>query len=364
MKIITIVGARPQFIKAAMVSRAIIEHNKHNDNKIEELILHTGQHYDHNMSQIFFDELNLPKPHWQLQCSNLQPEEMAPKIKSAIANEKADFVLLYGDTNSTLAGALAAEQLNIPIIHIEAGLRSFNNAMPEEHNRIETDRRSAMLFCPTHTAIEHLKNEGIDKDVFLTGDVMYDAALLFSSIAQEKSGIIKKLNVHPKQFLLATVHRAENTNDKDNLQRILNAFKKIASDQLPIIWPIHPRTRNIIDNDDNLCETLKDNANVITTEPISYIDMVMLEKNAKLILTDSGGVQKEAYFHKTPCITLRNETEWTETVTAGWNVIVGTDTQKITDSINHKFECKEICEYGTGDAANQIVETICKNAFL
>lgn len=364
MKIVTIVGARPQFIKAAMISQAIIQHNNDGMAHIDELILHTGQHYDPNMSQIFFDDLNIPKPKWQLSCSNLKPLEMSYIIEDTIANENADFVLLYGDTYSTLAGALAAERLKTRTIHIEAGLRSFNNNMPEEFNRIETDKRSYMLFCPTKTAIDNLRNEGLTRNVFLTGDVMYDSAIQFSQIAQEKSRILGQLNLKPKKFLLTTVHRAENTDNVVNIKNIILALTQIATTNEPIVWPIHPRTQKTIYGNDELNDILKSNNNIITIPPISYIDMVMLEKNAKLILTDSGGVQKEAYFHKTPCITLRNETEWTETVTAGWNVIVGTDTQKITDSINHKFECKEICEYGTGDAANQIVETICKNAFL
>ena len=359
MRILTIIGARPQFIKAAAVSRAIGEHNKRGGNRIDEFILHTGQHYDHNMSQIFFDDLEIPKPAWLLNCSATMPEPMSEEIVATVKGEKFDCVLLYGDTYSTLAGALAAENLQIPVAHIEAGLRSFNNAMPEEHNRIETDRRAEWLFCPTRTAVENLVNEGREKNVFLVGDVMYDAALMFAGIATKKSDILARLNLRHKGFYLATIHRAENTNT-ENLNRIFSALSDIATAETPIVLPLHPRTRNVIDSDARLKAKAFGNTAIKIIEPANYLDMIMLEKSASLILTDSGGIQKEAYFHQTPCVTLREETEWVETVTAGWNKIVGTDAEKIKSAINSPFAKQPITDYGSGDSAQKIIEILCQ----
>ena len=362
MRILTIIGARPQFIKAAAVSRAINAHNKSGGCRIDELILHTGQHYDHNMSQIFFDDLEIPKPAWQLNCSAMMPEPMSEEIITTVKGEKFDCVLLYGDTYSTLAGALAAENLQIPVAHIEAGLRSFNNAMPEEHNRIETDRRAEWLFCPTRTAVENLANEGRTRNVHLVGDVMYDAALMFAGIASRKSDILTQLNLRDKGFYLATIHRAENTNI-EKLTEIFSALSDIATTETPIVLPLHPRTRNVIDSDACLKAQAFGNTAIKIIEPANYLDMIMLEKSAKLILTDSGGIQKEAYFHQTPCVTLREETEWVETVTAGWNKIVGTDAEKIKSAINSPFAKQPISDYGSGDSAQKIIEILCNGNY-
>lgn len=362
MRILTIIGARPQFIKAAAVSRAISTHNKLGGNRIDEFILHTGQHYDHNMSQIFFDDLEIPKPAWLLNCSAMMPEPMSKEITDTVKNEKFDCVLLYGDTYSTLAGALAAENLQIPIAHVEAGLRSFNNAMPEEHNRIETDHRAKWLFCPTTTAVENLTNEGITRNVHLVGDVMYDAALIFAGIATKKSDILTRLNLRHKDFYLATIHRAENTNT-ENLTRIFSALSSIATDGTPIVLPLHPRTRNVIDSDACMKAKVFGNSAIKIIEPANYLDMIMLEKSARLILTDSGGIQKEAYFHQTPCVTLREETEWVETVNAGWNKIVGTDAEKIKSAIESPFAKQLITDYGSGDSAQKIIEILCSGNY-
>ena len=253
MKIITIVGARPQFIKASMISKAIIDFNKKiGYEAIRELILHSGQHYDENMSRIFFDQLSIPRPQWILEGKDQSINQLCEMIYPIICKEQPDYVLLYGDTNTTLAGALAAEKANIKIIHIEAGLRIFNMNMPEERNRIETDRRSTLLFCPTSTAVKHLKNEGITQNVFQVGDVMYDSALYFAEFTKTHSNILETLNIKPKKFNLATIHRAENTNDTSSLYEILLAFNKIATQNTPIILPLHPRTKTII-NQNIIC---------------------------------------------------------------------------------------------------------------
>ena len=359
MKILTIIGARPQFIKATVISRAIRLHNEASNVSIEEKILHTGQHYDHNMSQIFFDDLGIPRPTWQLDCCLMAPFPMSEKIIQSIGDESFDCVILYGDTNSTLAGALTAEKLHIPIAHIEAGLRSFNNLMPEEHNRIETDKRSKWLFCPTQTAVKNLQNEGVTENVHLVGDVMYDTALLFGETAECKSNICNQLQLKKKGFYLATIHRAENINVQ-NLFNILTAFSSIASEQKKIVMPLHPHTRSFISQNETL-QNLCNNPNLLIISPANYLDMIMLEKSADIILTDSGGIQKEAYFHKTPCITLRNETEWIETVETGWNVLVGTNVEKIKDAIHYPFTYKPIPDYGTGDSSQKIVQILCSD---
>ena len=362
MRILTIIGARPQFIKAAAVSSAINAHNRQGGNSIDEFILHTGQHYDHNMSQIFFDDLAIPKPAWQLNCSAMMPEPMSEEITATVKSEKFDCVLLYGDTYSTLAGALAAEKLQIPIAHIEAGLRSFNNSMPEEHNRIETDRRANWLFCPTRTAVKNLADEGVTRGVHLVGDVMYDAALMFADIASKKSDILTHLNLREKGFYLATIHRAENTNS-EKLTEIFSALSDVVTVDTPIVLPLHPRTRNVIEGDARLKALAFGNSAINIIEPANYLDMIMLEKSAKLILTDSGGIQKEAYFHQTPCVTLREETEWVETISTGWNKIVGTDAEKIKSAINSPFAKQAITDYGSGDSAQKIIKILCNGNY-
>ena len=361
MKIVTIVGARPQFIKAAMVSRAILEHNKNNSHKIQELLLHTGQHYDKNMSDIFFSGMGIPQPTWQLNCGSgthgKMTGQMVIEIEQILMDTLPDYVLVYGDTNSTLAGALAASKLNIPIAHVEAGLRSFNKQMPEEINRILTDHMSSLLFCPTLAAVQNLRNEGIEEGVCPVGDVMYDAALSFGNIAESTSTILSDLTLKSKEFILCTVHRAENTDNEERIKQIIRALDTIGAETYPVVLPLHPRTRKSLEKF-NLLETVEKHPGIIITEPLSFLDMVMLEKHAHTILTDSGGVQKEAYFHQTPCVTLRDETEWVETVNAGWNQIAGHKADSIIDCLNNVPQQKKIDEYGTGHAANTIVRLL------
>ncbi|MDR2681334.1 MAG: UDP-N-acetylglucosamine 2-epimerase (non-hydrolyzing) [Tannerella sp.] len=366
MKIVTITGARPQFIKAAMISRAIKAHNsKDGNHAIKEYILHTGQHYDKNMSDIFLDETGLGKPDRQLHCGGLASRtkmlaEMLTGIEKALLEYRPDGVLVYGDTTSTLAGALAASQLHIPLLHVEAGLRSFNKQMPEETNRILTDHIASLLFCPTYQSIGNLAKEGITKGIFYTGDVMYDAALVFAGIAERKSNILSALGIQPKKFRLCTIHRAENTDNPHRLTQIILALMEIATPDCPVIFPLHPRTKVYIDNY-HLGATIASNDALRVIDPVSYPDMIMLEKNADTVLTDSGGVQKEAYFHRTPCITLRDETEWIETVHAGWNRIAGFNTEKIIECLAERPQRTEIKEYGDGHAAEKIINAIVKS---
>lgn len=348
MKIVTIIGARPQFIKAAAVSNTLRK-------DFNEIIVHTGQHYDPNMSKVFFEELSIPEPNYHLEIGSgnhgAQTGAMLIEIEKVLLNEKPEFVLVYGDTNSTLAGALAASKLLIPVIHVEAGLRSFNKAMPEEQNRIVTDHISDLLFVPTQTAVNNLKNEGITKGVFNIGDVMYDAILHFTPIAQQKSTILKKLNLLENQYSLCTIHRAENTNDILRLKNICEALNVCNQ---TIVLPLHPRTLKYLGEYGII---LSDKIKVI--EPVGYLDMVLLEKNALKIITDSGGIQKEAYFMRKPCITMRDQTEWIETVEEGWNVVVGADKNKITEAINNfnpVTETKNL--FGTGSAAQLMVNYI------
>ncbi|MDH6533902.1 UDP-N-acetylglucosamine 2-epimerase (non-hydrolyzing) [Parabacteroides sp. 52] len=362
MKIVTIVGARPQFIKAAMVSRAILEHNrKKPELLIEEFLLHTGQHYDENMSSIFFTEMGIPQPTWHLQCGNGSHGEMTGsmliEIEKILLDTLPDYVLVYGDTNSTLAGALAASKLNIPVIHVEAGLRSFNRQMPEEVNRVLTDHLSTLLCCPTFAAVNHLTEEGIHKGVYHVGDVMYDAALVFGRLADTSSDILNQLAIKSKSFYLCTVHRAENTDNKERLYQIFTALKEIGSPSLPVVLPLHPRTQTYLEKYGWMA-SLREEPGIILTPPLSFLDMVLLEKQALTILTDSGGIQKEAYFHQTPCITLREETEWKETVDAGWNQIAGYQATDILRCLHKETNKKEILEYGNGDAAGEIIKLL------
>ena len=359
MRIITIIGARPQFVKAAIVSRYIRLHNDNSSIHIEEKILHTGQHYDYNMSQVFFEQMGIPTPTWHLGCTNdvaCMRDAIIPLI-----NGQADYIMVYGDTNSTLAGALAAEACNIPLIHIEAGLRSYNMEMAEEYNRIETDKRSTLLFCPTQTAVNNLRKEGITQGVYHVGDVMYDATLYFAEQAQKTSNILQQLQIVSKQYYLATIHRAQTTDNTEKLANILYAFQQIYH---PIILPLHPRTKKVIDNSIILTKLIQESPKLRIIDSVSYLDMLLLEKHAALILTDSGGVQKESYFHHTPCITMREETEWVETVETGWNTIVGTDTARILQAIQSPQRPRyEITEYGSGNAATNIIQILCQNEY-
>ena len=360
-KIITVVGARPQFIKAAMFSRAIQLHNQTDREPVNEQLIHTGQHYDENMSRIFFSEMGITRPTWQLHCGQTthgaMTGQMLIEIEKILLDQRPDYLVVYGDTNSTLAGALAASKLHIPVVHIEAGLRSFNKAMPEEINRILTDHVSTLLCCPTHEAVQHLAEENIHAGVYHVGDIMYDAALFFGRQAEETSDIMQRLQLHSKGFRLCTVHRAENTDEEERLSSIVAALKQIASSHCPLVFPLHPRTRQYLGKY-QLLEELTAHPNIRLTEPLGFLDMVMLEKQASTILTDSGGVQKEAYFHRTPCITLREETEWTETVTAGWNQIAGYRTDQILACLENNPVRHEIDEYGQGNTAQKILELL------
>jgi len=344
------VGARPQFIKAAPLSRALRQSGH------SEFLVHTGQHYDHNMSQVFFEEMGLPLPDVNLEVGSgshgRQTGEMLARLEEVMQREKPDYVLVYGDTNSTLAGALAAVKLRIPVAHVEAGLRSFNREMPEEHNRVIADHCADLLFCPTQTAVANLAREGLTAGVHLTGDTMYDAVLQFASVARQKSTLLKTLELEPRSYLLATIHRPYNTDDSESLQNILSAF--VESEET-IIFPVHPRTRCQIE-----ALGFRETGRLRLIEPVGYLDMLALEQNARLILTDSGGVQKEAYFFGVPCLTLRPETEWVETVEAGWNAICIADRNRIKEGIKRADWPEENPPqiFGDGRAAQNIAALI------
>jgi UDP-GlcNAc3NAcA epimerase len=349
MKVLTVIGARPQFIKAATVS------NKIRSNGNTEILVHTGQHYDNNMSDIFFEELGIPKPDYNLNIGSSnhgnQTGNMLIALEEIYLKEKPDMVLVYGDTNSTLAGSLCASKLLIPVAHVEAGLRSFNKSMPEEQNRILTDHISDLLFTPTLTAVNNLKNENITKGVHNVGDVMYDAINLFKKRAKDVSKIVEKLDLAPESYILSTIHRAENTNSVERLTSILNALSTCGK---KIILPLHPRTKKFIE-EYNL--HVGDNLKII--DPVGYLDMISLQENSQKIVTDSGGVQKEAYFLKKPCITMRDETEWVETVENGWNVIVGSDSNKIMNALeSFNPTGTPASAFGNGDSSSIITQII------
>ena len=302
IKIVTIVGARPQFIKAAAISRVL---RSQYASQVQEILVHTGQHFDENMSNVFFDELDIPAPKYNLEISGGNHGAMTGRMLEAVENvllvERPDWVMIYGDTNSTLAGALAAAKLHLPVAHVEAGLRSFNMRMPEEINRILADRLSTQLFCPTQIAVDNLKSEGVTKGVHNVGDVMYDVALFYRDRARQQSQVLVQLGLKPWGFALATCHRAENTDDPQRLRAILGALAEIAR-QLPMVLPLHPRTRKVI-ADNGLEGAL---GKITVVDPLSFLDMVCLEQSSKVVLTDSGGVQKEAFFYGVPCITMRD----------------------------------------------------------
>lgn len=350
MNILTVVGARPQFIKATPLSKALREAGH------TEYLVHTGQHYDYGMSQIFFDELQIPEPDVNLGVGSAshgkQTAQMLIGLEEVISEQKPDWVLVYGDTNSTLAGALAAVKLHVPVAHVEAGLRSFNRAMPEEHNRVLTDHCSELLFCPTQTAVDNLRQEGITRGVHLVGDTMYDAVLQFSKIAHQRATILQDLKLEAKNYLLATVHRPYNTDVPDNLLSILSAFQEIGE---TIVFPVHPRTRKKIAQLEERLD-IKQLDHIKMIDPVGYLDMLMLEQHARMILTDSGGIQKEAYFFGVPCVTLRPETEWVETVEAGWNVLVSADRERIVRAVSSFVLPKtHPAMYGDGKAASRCV---------
>jgi UDP-GlcNAc3NAcA epimerase len=346
MKIVSIVGARPQFIKAAPVSLALAK------NGYQELLVHTGQHYDYGMSEVFFKELGIPEPSINLGVGSgthaQQTGRMLIELEGVLESQKPDLVLVYGDTNSTLAGAIASIKLQIKIAHVEAGLRSYNREMPEEHNRVITDHCADLLFCPTQTAVNNLAREGIKNGVFLVGDTMYDAVLYFGTIATQSSTILQTLNLAKNGYLLATIHRAYNTDRIDRLESIIAAFQQVTD---VIVIPVHPRTRLAITT-----AKLSIPDNITLIDPVGYLDMLMLEQHARLILTDSGGIQKEAYFFNVPCLTLRPETEWVETVSSGRNILVDCDPDKIIDGINYSDWPTSLpaTVFGDGNASQKI----------
>ncbi len=362
MKIVTVVGARPQFIKAAVFSRAIRTANAAGGaSPMQEFLVHTGQHFDENMSGLFFSELDIPAPSHHLGIAGGPHGQMTGRmleaIESVLQDLSPDLLLVYGDTNSTLAGALAAAKMHIPVAHVEAGLRSFNRAMPEEVNRVLTDHVSDLLFAPTSTAVANLHAEGIDHGrIQLVGDVMYDAMRFYRTLAESRSDIIDALDLGDAPYILATVHRAENTDDPDRMDAILRGLRGLAA-ETTVVLPLHPRTRRTLAErtDLDLAELP-----LRLIEPVGYLDMVMLEARAGLIATDSGGVQKEAYFHGVPCITMRDETEWVELVSCGANELVGADADRIIAAgraaLGRRFEPGDL--YGTGDAAERILATL------
>lgn len=351
-KIVTIIGARPQFVKAAMVSKELRK-------KYKEILVHTGQHYDKNMSDIFFEQMNIPKPNYNLNIGSgshgEQTGKMLIEIEKVLINEKPDFVLVYGDTNSTLAGALAASKLLIPVIHVEAGLRSYNREMPEEQNRVLTDHISDILICPTDEAVNNLKKEGITKNVYHVGDVMCDSTLHYSKLAEkqikkEQLDYLKNLD----SWYLLTIHRAENTKNSDTLKTVLDVMETLDS---KVIYPVHPRVKNILKSIN------KKYNNVVFIDPVDYITMLYLTKNAKKVITDSGGLQKECFILDTPCITVRDQTEWIETLNDGYNRLSKpefSELKKKIESAKINESKKKINYYGTGNAGKEILEILKK----
>lgn len=348
MRIVTILGARPQFIKASVVSYAFRQAG------INEIIIHTGQHFDSLMSDVFFQDLDLPQPHHHLNVHSLNhgamTGRMMEKLEELLFQDTPDYVCVYGDTNSTLAGALVAAKLHIPLAHIEAGLRSFNRKMPEEVNRVVTDHISQLLFAPTSLAVKCLQKEGVFAGVHLVGDVMMDSILTYQAQAKQKSDVLARCRLKPNEFYLATIHRPSNTDDKNRLSSILDNFTKL---DLPVVFPIHPRTQTQI-NKMELSHYFNKRS-IVAIPPVSYLDMLMLESNCRVVITDSGGIQKEAYILGHPCFTLRNETEWQETVEAGWNQLVQPET--LREAIANFIQPSETpILYGDGDASTKIAD--------
>jgi len=376
MKIITIVGARPQIIKAAAISRVIAARNM-----VEEIIIHTGQHYDDNMSEIFFRELGIPLPNINLKVGSgshgEQTAVMIEKIEKVLIEEKPNAIVVYGDTNSTLATAVAASKIHVPIVHVEAGLRSFNKKMPEEVNRIMCDHVSTLLFSPTNTGLSNLINEGFNLNsdgiatmdnpqIYHCGDVMYDNSIYFSELSDKQSNLINELGIEENKFILSTVHRNDNTDNVENLQNIFQSFIEIGQMyQMPIILPLHPRTSKMMEKilPKELLIKIRESKYIRIIPPASFLDIISLEKNCKLVITDSGGVQKEAYFFKKPCIILRPQTEWVEIVETGSAVITDANKQKIIAAVADLFSIKKLDfppVFGDGKAAEFIVDEITK----
>ncbi|MBC8376171.1 MAG: UDP-N-acetylglucosamine 2-epimerase (non-hydrolyzing) [FCB group bacterium] len=349
MKLVTIIGARPQFVKASVISKAL------RDAGHTEILVNTGQHYDDNMARIFFEEMGIPKPDYDLGVGSgthaSQTASTLVGIEKILFIEKPDFIIVFGDTNATVAGALAAAKCHIKIVHIEAGLRSYNRKMPEEINRVVTDVLSDLLFVPTQVAVDNLNREGITSGIYIVGDVMVDALITYTKIAEKKSHVLKELSLEKEKFLLMTIHRPSNA---DSDERLLSILKEVSRIDLPVIFPVHPRSRTRVEK---LISQTDGNIRII--DPVGYLDMMMLEKYASIIITDSGGVQKEAYLHKTPCLTVRGETEWVETVRDGWNYIVGDQLEQISILSNNFPKPKEWHpHYGDGTSSARIVEIL------
>ncbi|MBO6032606.1 MAG: UDP-N-acetylglucosamine 2-epimerase (non-hydrolyzing) [Prevotella sp.] len=375
IRLLTVIGARPQIIKAAAISRAV---KKHFSDRIVEKILHTGQHYDANMSQVFFDELGIPAPDYNLGVGSgshgVQTAKMIAGIEDVLTSEPFDGIILYGDTNSTLAGAVAASKLHIPVFHVEAGLRSFNMTMPEEVNRIVCDQVASICFCPTQTAVDNLKREGFfdspvrfkngkGRLVVNSGDVMFDNSMYFAPIAEQKSDILMQLDVKPEEYILATIHRPQNTDDPKRLFSIVSALLSIAErDSVTLILPLHPRTRNLLDKnlDMGVYERLMSSPSVKIIPPASFFDIIVLEKNARIVMTDSGGVQKESFFFGRPCVILRPETEWVEIVEHGAGIIADADTERIMNAYNELAGVKPTFPplFGKTNASETILHAI------
>jgi UDP-N-acetylglucosamine 2-epimerase len=370
LHVLSIVGARPQFVKAAMVVEAVRAHNRRARAKVCHTLVHTGQHYDRNLSDVFFQQMPLPKPKYNLGVGSgthgAQTAKLLAGIEDVLLKERPDVVVVYGDTNSTLAGALATAKLGIKLAHVEAGLRSFNRAMPEEINRVVTDHLSDLLFCPTATAVNQLANEGISGNVYRSGDVMLDAVLNFAQLAEQRSRILREIGLAPNEYALVTVHRAENTDSESNLASILEFLANVTH---TVVFPVHPRTRNRIAGASclrTLAEKLGNHVRMI--DPVSYLDMLALERHAQLVMTDSGGVQKEAFFLGVPCLTLRNETEWIETLKGGWNRLVDASSEETIGLVDSLWKRNGQCPYtarnlnlfGAGKASQMIVQRLVK----
>lgn len=356
MKIISVVGARPQFIKAAQLSKAIVK-----SGHIEKII-HTGQHYDNNMSSYFFIQLDMPFPDYNLNVGSASDGEqtalMLSRIEKVLQKEKPRVVIVYGDTNSTLAGALAACKLHIPVAHVEAGVRCYKRDMPEEINRVLTDHTAEILFCPTQTAVENLRREGIEKHVYLVGDIMYESMINHIELARKRSNILSEICVTPQRYYLATIHRAENTGSYNSMREIMDALISL---DLPVVFPIHPRAKKMLNK---FKLQVDDKAQLKIVPPVTYFDMLILEENAKAILTDSGGVQREAWLLHKPCLILRSETEWVETIEGNGAILVGSNKWKIIGTIKHleNFKAKKGKRnvYGDGNTSEKIVRTLSK----
>jgi len=380
MKIVTIIGARPQIIKAAALSRAIKEHYA---SRIQEVIVHTGQHYDDNMSQVFFNELGIPNPNYNLHAGLItqatQTAQIMQGVESILNMEQPDCAVVYGDTNSTLAGALTAAKMHVPVVHIEAGLRSFDKNMPEEINRIVCDHCSTLLFTPTQAGYDNLAREGFQMDnhglysinnpkVYHCGDIMYDNSLYFSNLANQKESILQKLGLENRDYVLATIHRANNTDDPKRLNSILDAIIALSND-IPVVLPLHPRTRVRAEYsvDKDKMERLTSSNNIKLIEPVSFLEMIQLEKHTRLILTDSGGVQKEAYFFQKPCVITRHETEWVEIVATGAASLADADMPRILEAC-HRYLKQPPADFpeifGNGHAAEFILEKTLESFYL